>query len=181
MVDIVSEEIPLRLKRRNVWAFYWTIRVPLFLTKNYRDDSRYYWTIRSRDNFAYGPSAIVESFIIDTDGIPNQANLQTLDGYDFNSGYPALQWDSLTENDISEYQIQVDDNSDWGDGNIVDTAPSHSGGGTESFIYPNRLDNNEYWERVRGIDSWGRIGSWSNVRSFNVIAIYCEAYLITGF
>jgi hypothetical protein len=72
---------------------------------------------------------------------------------------PDLLWNTVP--DTSEYEIQVDDNSDF-------SSTLYSTRTSLTAFTPTTLNSGIYYWRVRGIDAAGNLGAWSAVWSFTL-------------
>jgi hypothetical protein len=126
------------------------------------DDGIYHWRVRAFNLFNK-PGEWSETRVI-TISIPLEAPVlvlpadQSIDVIDV----PAFIWESISN--ATGYQIQVDDNADFGslEFEVLSTSPNYTP------VVP--LINHQYYWRVRALNDHNTPGIWSTVWSFIISA-----------
>ncbi|MCD6166249.1 hypothetical protein J7K19_06045, partial [bacterium] len=120
-------------------------------------DGTYYWRVRAKDNLNnWGGWSTVWSFTIDTQGPPVPNLISPANGSTTNDNTPTFDWDDIT--DAVEYQIQVDNNS-----NFSSPERNQVGLTTSTYTPTSSLSDGTYYWRVRAKDNLNNWGGWSTV------------------
>ncbi len=123
-------------------------------------DNKYYWHVRARDAAGnWGGWSTVWYFTIDTVPPPAPSLYLPPSGFEISSKDVSLDW--IMFEHISQYHLQVDDNSDF-------SSPVISHYTTASIATVHLVDDGCYYWRVRAKDAAGNWGRWSSARNFIV-------------
>jgi len=124
-------------------------------------DKAYYWRVRAVDA-AGNVSGWTAAWKLRIDAVvtPVPVLLLPVDNGLTNRGAPTFSWEAAT--DVTRYQIQIDNNSDFS--SPVITAASK----TTSYVPTTALGNGVFYWHVRARATDGLWGAWSSARSLNV-------------
>ena len=134
----------------------------IYITIKPLPDDTYYWKVCYQDGGG-NPGKWSESwrFTIDTRG-PNPPELVTCSNGDtINETRPCFKWKDVK--DATVYELVVDQNDNYQDpvlykNNLKD----------HDFTAENDFSDGTYYWRVRGLDSQGNVGEWSDSRHFTI-------------
>lgn len=125
-------------------------------------DGPYWWRVRAIDGAGnIGAWSAVRKVTVDTQAPPAPILISPSNGA-FTGATPILDWTDIVDATAVTYQVQVDDNSDFGSPEV------NQSGLTSSNYTTASLPDGPYWWRVRASDSAGNTGPWSAVGTFTV-------------
>ena len=141
------------------------------LSSNYTPGSAlspdiYYWRVQASNSCGTGPwSSVVWELTIETDcpQPPAPSLTSPSNSSNTNNDTPTFDWDAATDSD--EYQIQVDNNSDFSSSEIDETTTS------TDYTPASGLSDGTYYWHVRGHNTSGGCdvyGNWSSTWSIIV-------------
>jgi hypothetical protein len=127
-------------------------------------DGRYYWAVQGRNTSGscneYGAWSDVWVLDIDTQGSPAPTLYSPSNGSSITDTTPTFNWSAVSN--TQQYQLQVDDNSNFASPVIYITQSNSNYTATSSL-------NGTYYWRVRAQDTVGNWGNWSSIWSFTII------------
>ncbi len=123
-------------------------------------DGVYYWRVRGKnEKGAWGTWTEMRMFAINTTGTP--VLVSPSNGDTLTDNTPTFDWNNVS--DAVEYQIQVDNNSDFSSP-VIDTCLTAS-----TYTPSGSLEDGVYYWRVRARNSVGFWGKWSGAWNFTII------------
>ncbi|MBN1329441.1 MAG: hypothetical protein JXA54_08205, partial [Candidatus Heimdallarchaeota archaeon] len=121
-------------------------------------DNQYWWRVCGVEfGGTNGPWSNVRSFTVDTTPPAAPTLVSPEDNFPTNDNTPSFSWNTVVT--AVNYQIQIDDNSDFGSPVISITT-----GTSTSFTVSSSLPDRPYYWHVRAQDSVGNWGSYSAYR-----------------
>lgn len=136
------------------------------IVENQLASGRWYWRVAAIDGLNNTSWSENRLFWVDTSAPEVPVPLAPENSSYTNDTTPSFSW--LPSFDISSvtYEFQLDNDNDFTNGMIYQIS-----GLTENFLVlppENSLSDGNYRWRVRGLDSWGYVGGWSEIFQFTV-------------